>query len=103
MRMMMKLLVDTDAGNCAIKDGSMARILQESLERLKPEAAYFFAEEGMRAAIAIFDMHDSSQIPPATEPLFQELGAKIAFTPVMSADDLRCGLEALQPATAACA
>jgi len=77
MRMMMRLTIDTDAGNCAIRDGSIAQILQESLKRLKPEAAYFYPENGMRAGIMVFDLADPSEIPAITEPLFQELGAKI--------------------------
>jgi hypothetical protein len=93
--MMMRILVDTGAGNGKIKDGSMSQIVQKSLERLSPEAAYFYPEDGMRAGFVIFDMKDPSEIPQVTEPLFQELGAKLSFTPVMSADDLRKGLEAL--------
>lgn len=93
MRMMMRILVDTDAGNCAIKDGSMAGIIQEVLTGLKPEAAYFYTEGGQRASMVVFDLHDVSEIPPLTEPLFQELGAKISFTPVMSGDDLQNGLQ----------
>jgi hypothetical protein len=95
MRMMMRLTIDTDAGNCAIRDRSIEQILEESLKRLKPEAAYFYPENGMRAGLLVFNMDDPSEIPAMTEPLFQELGAKVSFTPVMSLDDLRKGLQAL--------
>jgi hypothetical protein len=98
--MMMRILVDTDAGNCAIKDGSMEQIVAESLKRLKPEAAYFYPEDGMRAGLVVFDLKDASELPPLTEPLFQELGAKIWFTPVMSADDLQKGLQAVEKTAA---
>lgn len=101
MRTMMRILVDTDAGNCAIKDGSMGVIIQELLSQLTPQAAYFYPEDGQRAALIVFDMNDPSAIPKITEPLFQELGAKISFTPVMSVDDLRAGLSALQTSAAA--
>jgi hypothetical protein len=98
--MMMRLLVDTDAGNCAIKDGSMEQIVQESLKRLNPEAAYFYPEDGMRAGLIVFDLKDASDLPALTEPLFQELGAKIWFTPVMSAGDLQKGLQAVEKSAA---
>ena len=47
MRMMMKISIPIEAANRAMNDGSAPRILQSSLEALRPEAAYFFpAEEG---------------------------------------------------------
>jgi hypothetical protein len=98
--MMMRLLLDTDAGNCAIKDGSMEQIIEESLKRLRPEAAYFFPENGMRAGLIVFDLNDTSELPKLMEPLFQELCAKIWFTPVMSAEDLQKGLKAMEKSAA---
>jgi hypothetical protein len=35
------------------------------------------------------EMTDSSGIPPAAEPLFMGLDAKITFAPVMNADEMR--------------
>jgi len=100
MRMMMRLLIDTDAGNCAIKDGSMEQIVQESMKRLKPEATYFYPENGMRAGMIVFELQDICELPAITEPLFQELGAKVWFTPVMSAADLQKGLLAIEKSAA---
>lgn len=96
MRMMMQIQVDTDAGNCAIKDGSMGQIVEEALRRLNPEVAYFYAQDGKRAGFVVFDLQETSDIPVITEPLFQELGATITFTPVMAVDDLRKGLQAVR-------
>ena len=92
MRVLMKVQVPTDAGNAAIKDGSLPEIVGKALEALKAEAAYFTSEEGMRTALIFFDMTDSSQIPPAAEPFFMGLGAKITFAPVMNADEMRAGV-----------
>ena len=50
MRMMMKVAIPVEAGNKAFKAGSLARVLQTTAERLKPEAAYFLADEGQRSA-----------------------------------------------------
>jgi hypothetical protein len=94
MRTMMKLTIPVEAGNKAIADGSMARSLQETAERLKPEAAYFTVENGKRTAFYFFDMADASQMPVIGEPLFA-MGADIQVTPAMNAQDLQKGLAAL--------
>ena len=62
------------------------------IERIKPEAVYFFAEHGMRSALAVFDMQNSSEIPAIAEPLFRHLNADVEIIPVMNLDDLRQGL-----------
>jgi hypothetical protein len=92
MRMLMKVQIPTEAGNAAIKDGSLPEIVGKALETLKAEAAYFTSEEGNRTALIFFDMADSSDIPPAAEPFFMGLGAKITFAPVMNADEMRAGV-----------
>lgn len=42
--------MDTETGNRAIKDGSLARrqTLESAIQTLPPEAAYFVADEGKR-------------------------------------------------------
>jgi hypothetical protein len=92
MRMLMKVQIPARAGNDAIKDGSLPQIMGRAIDTLKAEAAYFTSEEGMRTALIFFDMTDSSGIPPAAEPFFMGLDAKITFAPVMNADELRAGV-----------
>ena len=92
MRMMLKVTIPVEAGNKAIKDGTLPRTMQSTTERLKPEAAYFFAEDGRRTALFFFNMQDVSQIPPIVEPLFMEMNASVTMVPVMNADDLQKGL-----------
>ena len=46
MRMMLKVSIPVEAGNAGFKDGSLGKGIQEAMETLKPEAAYFFAENG---------------------------------------------------------
>ncbi len=92
MRMLMKVQIPTGAGNDAIKDGSLPQIVGRALEALKAEAAYFTSEEGMRTGLIFFDMSDSSEIPPAAEPFFIGLNAKITFAPVMNAEEMRAGV-----------
>jgi hypothetical protein len=90
--MMMKVQIPTEAGNAAIKDGSLAQMMGASLEALKAEAAYFTAEDGMRTGLFFFEMDDSSDIPPAAEPFFLGLDASITFSPVMNAQEMQAGV-----------
>ncbi len=92
MRMMMKVQVDTEAGSRAIADGSLARVMQETMGRLQPEAAYFGPENGMRTAFIVFDLQDPSQLPTVTEPLFSTMKATIQMFPVMDREALQKGL-----------
>ena len=93
MRMMLRWTVPVERGNEAIKDGSLARTLESLMEELKPEAAYFWPENGERGGMMVFDMTDPSQIPQVAEPLFLNVDAAVDFAPVMNADDLKKALE----------
>jgi hypothetical protein len=93
MRMMMKMQMDTEAGSRAIADGSLPQMMGETMERLKPEAAYFGPEDGVRTAYIVFDLADPSQIPSITEPLFAKANASVKIFPVMDRADLQKGLQ----------
>ena len=93
MRMMLRWTVPVERGNETIKDGSLARTLESLLDELKPEAAYFWPENGERGEMMVFDMADPSQIPQIAEPLFLNVDAAVDFAPVMNADDLKKALE----------
>ena len=60
MRMLLKATIPTELGNRAIKDGSFAKVMEATMAKLKPEAAYFVAERGRRCALFFFDMRDGS-------------------------------------------
>jgi hypothetical protein len=92
MRTMMKVTVPVEEGNRVMKDGSVNRIIQQTIEATKPEATYFYNDNGVRTALLIFDLKDSSQLPPIGEPLFRELNATVLFTPVLNLEDLQKGL-----------
>jgi hypothetical protein len=94
MRVLLTVQFDTEKANKAIRDQSLATTVKSVLERLKPEAAFFGSQNGERTGFFVFDLQEPSQIPPIAEPFFQELGAKVTFTPVMSFDDVQAGLQA---------
>jgi hypothetical protein len=98
VRMMLKILIPTETGNHAIKDGSLHKIFETTMSKIKPEAAYFVAEHGQRCAMMVFDMNDASDIPVIVEPLFAGLNASVQLVPVMNADDLQKGLNTARQA-----
>ena len=98
MRMMLKIMIPTEAGNEAIEDGSLPKVIEAAMGKLNPEAAYFLVEDGLRTAMMFFDMHDASDIPGIVEPLFMGIDAELELLPVMDADDLRKGLKAAMDA-----
>ncbi|MEU0434971.1 hypothetical protein ABZ153_25655 [Streptomyces sp. NPDC006290] len=95
MRVMLRATMDTEKANELIRGGKLQQLMQETMEKPKPEAAYFTTNDGNRACYLVFDLQDSSQIPVIAEPFFMSLGARIEFSPVMNADDLQKGLSQL--------
>ena len=91
--MMMKVSIPVEAGNKAIKDGSLSKTMMEFVDRMKPEAAYFGPEGGNRTAFFVFDLKDPSSIPSAAESFFMNLNASIDLTPVMDLQDMKDGVE----------
>jgi hypothetical protein len=92
MRVMMKVQMDAEAASRAIRDGTLPKMMGETMERLQPEAAYFGPEHGKRTAFIVFDMDDPSQLPSLTEPLFSTVNARVDVFPVMDREDLEKGL-----------
>jgi hypothetical protein len=93
MRMMMKVKLDAEAGSRGIQDGSLPQAMQETLGQLKPEAAYFGPEGGVRTAFIVFDLADPSQLPAVSEPLFRLGKGTVEMFPVMNQEDLQKGLQ----------
>ena len=92
MRTMLKVHLPVERGNEVVKNGKLAEVVKRTMETWKPEAAYFFPDNGKRSFFMIFDLKDPSQIPAVAEPFFQELNAEFELIPVMNADDLMKGL-----------
>lgn len=92
MRTMLTVQLPVETGNAAIKDGRIAKVIQATTERIKPESAYFFTRDGRRTMQFVFDMASSADIPVVGEPFFMELDAAVEFTPVMNPAELQQGL-----------
>ncbi len=94
MRMLLKIQMDVEAGNRAIRDGSFGEILERVMGQIQPEAAYFTAIDGKRTGLIFFDLKEESQIPSVAEPFFMGVNAAIELTPAMTPEDVQKGLGA---------
>ena len=91
--MLLKASIPVEKGSEAYKSGALERTFQAAVEALRPEAMYFFPEDGRRTGLFVFDMEGSWQLPAIVEPMFQELGASVLVTPVMTGEDLERGMK----------
>jgi len=98
MRFLLKAEWPVEAGNAAIRDGSLPETIRSILDELKPEAAYFLASNGKRTAMLFVDMQDASQIPALAEPWFLSFQASIEIVPVMTPEDLKKAGPAIEQA-----
>jgi hypothetical protein len=89
MRMLMTVSLSTEKANDAARNGTLASTIEKILTQMKPEAAYFMANDaGERSGLIVLDMQESSQIPGLAEPWFLAFDAKVTLRPVMNPADL---------------
>jgi hypothetical protein len=98
MRMVMTMQMDTEAANAAIANGSLAKLMDSTVERFRPEAVYYTTRDGKRTVHVFFDLTEPSRMMEIAEPLFTGLKAKIDFAPAMTPDDVRQGMSRLSKA-----
>lgn len=92
MRMMLKIQMPVEEANKAIADGRLGKVISSTLDRLKPEAAYFSTIDGDRGGFFVFDLQNPNDIPSICEPFFFELHAKVELSPAMTPEDVKTGL-----------
>jgi hypothetical protein len=93
MRVIVRAIFPTEAGNRAVKDPNFIKNIQGFIENNKAEAAYFTPLNGERSGFFIIDMPSADMMPAIAEPFF-EMGARVEFQPIMNFEDLKKGLSA---------
>ena len=96
MRVMIKFTFPVETGNAAVRSGKVGKVMQQIVEDLKPEAAYFYPLDGDRGGFFVVNMQESSQVAEIAERFFFGLNAKVEMTPVMAPDDLQKALSGAQ-------
>lgn len=89
MRMLMDITMPHEPFNSMVRDGIAGRKINEILETVKPEAAYFTEQDGKRTAILIVELSDPSKVPALAEPWFLTFNADVKFRIVMTPDELK--------------
>ena len=82
----------TAAGNDILRSGKIDKVLQQAMEDLKPEAAYFYPVNGDRGGHFIVNMTESTDVLRFGERIWFGLNAQIEMTPVMGAEDIQKGM-----------
>jgi len=91
--MMLRAVVGTEAGNESVRNGTMAELVEQTVQELHPEAAYFpTSDDGRRSCVMVFDLDDPSRIPAVSEPFFQSGAERVTLHPCMNLDELQRGL-----------
>jgi len=98
MRFILKVSIPVEAGNAAIKNGSLPRNIESILTAQKPEAAYFYEESGKRTGLICVNLQEASQIPAIAEPWFLAFDASVEFHPAMTLEDLKQAGPAIEEA-----
>jgi hypothetical protein len=89
MRVLVRALIPTVAGNKMVKDPNFLKNLEEYLQKFNCEAAYFTEVNGSRTMVLILDLPSTEMIPAIVEPLFQGFDANVEIHPAMNLDDLK--------------
>ena len=75
MRFLMKVSMQTEAGNKSVIDGTLGEKLNCMIGELKPEAVYFVAKAGKRTGLIFLDIPEVYMLPKVSEPFFLAFNA----------------------------
>jgi SpoU rRNA methylase family enzyme len=95
MRFLVRAQIPTEIGNKMVKNPKFLQELENYIHKVKAEASYFFEASGDRTFAFIVNIESAEMIPSIAEPLFQDIGAKVEFHPVMVLEDLKKAIEHL--------
>jgi hypothetical protein len=89
VRFLAKVTIPKDVEDEASKSGALQRAVQSVIDRLKPEAAYFFEQDGGRECVFIINL----DVGASLKAMFSDLQPSIYVTPVVNTAEFQQGLE----------
>jgi hypothetical protein len=96
MKMLLTVTMPHEPFNTLVRNGTAGNTLGQILDAMKPEAAYFTEQHGMRCAMFVVNLQSASDVPKFAEPFFLKFEADCEFRILMSPEDLqKAGLEQL--------
>lgn len=95
MRFVLRAQIPTEAGNRMMQNPNGMKEIESYMQKIKPEAAYFFEAGGDRTMVFVVNMDRTDQMAAFAEPLFM-IGAKVEFHPVMLLEDLKRAAESMK-------
>ena len=98
MRMLFKVSIPVESGNAVIKNGTLGSTIGSILEEIKPEAAYFAEDNGVRTGFIFVNVASESDIPRLAEPWFLAFNASVELHPCMTGEDLEKAGPAIEAA-----
>lgn len=96
MRVLVRAMIPTTAGNKVLKDPNFMKNLEDYIHKFNCEAAYFFPLNGNRTMAFVLDLASQDMLPAVAEPLFQNFEANVEVHPAMNLDDLKKGISNMQ-------
>jgi hypothetical protein len=96
MRVLVRAMIPTTAGNKVLKDPNFMKNLEDYIHKFNCEAAYFFPLNGNRTMAFVLDLPSQDMLPAVAEPLFQNFEANVEVHPAMNLDDLKKGISNMQ-------
>lgn len=93
MRFIVRAQIPTEAGNKMVKNPKFLQDIEDYIKKVNAETAYFFEAGGERTMVFIVNFESADMIPTIAEPLFQDMGAKVEFHPVMLFEDLKKAIQ----------
>ena len=92
MRFMVQFAIPTQYGNDIVRSGKIEKVIKRLGEEFKPEAMYFYPDDGLRAGCMFIQTDNPAICAAIGERIWLGLQANIKVTPVMNGDELGKGL-----------
>jgi len=82
MRLMLRFTIPVEKGNEAAADGSISQVIQDLVDQVQAESAYFYVQDGKRAGTIVFEESGFEKtgvhfIPSFSWPNFKVNGANL--------------------------